>query len=65
MIIYNFLKRQTKAVLASVLEKKLNYTRNHCSIIMAELYKMGMLERKKIQANGTRYYVYEVKKQCL
>ena len=65
LLIYKFLKKQTKPVPASLLEKKLNYTRNHCSIIMADLYKMGMLERKKIQANGTRYYVYEVKKQCL
>lgn len=60
--IYKILKHQVKPVPASVIEKKTQYSRNHCSIIMAELFKMGMLTRKKIHANGTRYYVYEVKK---
>ena len=65
LIIFNVIKRQTKPIPATVVEKKTNYTRNHCSIIMADLCKMGMLVRKKMHANGTRYYVYEVNKQCL
>lgn len=62
LVIFKILKNQVKPVPASVIEKKSKFTRNHCSIIMAELHKMGMLDRKKIHANGTRYYVYEIKK---
>lgn len=62
LLIYKIIKNQVKPVAANVVEKKTKFTRNHCSIILAELHKMGMLDRKKIHANGTRYYVYEVKK---
>ena len=60
-IILNIIKRQNRPVPASVVEKKTQFTRNHCSIIMAELYKLGFVTRKKYHSNGTRMYLYEAK----
>lgn len=34
------------------------WTRNHCSMILASLHKMGLVRRRKERGNHTRWYVY-------
>lgn len=59
--IYEMIKRWNEYVSANDIGKKANYTRNHCSIICTSLFKLGLVERKMIRENGTRYYLYKVK----
>lgn len=60
-LIYDMIKRRNEYVSANDIGKKANYTRNHCSIICTSLFKLGLVERKLIRENGTRYYLYKVK----
>jgi len=62
-ILFQMMKKQTDYVSALQIYKKTKWTKNHCSIIMAELFKHGMLERYKIRQNKTQIYVYKVKAQ--
>lgn len=57
------LKQQVKPVSAVDLEKKLPWTRNHCSIILTAVFKKGFLNRVRISRNGTRLFLYTVKKE--
>lgn len=59
--IYEMIKRAKDYISSNDLGKKANYTRNHCSIICTSLFKLGLVERKLIRENGTRYYLYKVK----
>lgn len=60
--VYKIMKFQIKPVTAEVIAKKTRWTRNHCSMIMASLFKMGLLTRIKLRQNGTMLYAYSVKK---
>lgn len=60
--VYAAMKKQTEPVTARAIAFKVKRTTNYCSIIMAELYKLGLLTRKKLHQNGTRLYIYEVKR---
>lgn len=59
--VYDIVKRCKVPVTANDIEKKAHYTRNHCSIVLASLFKLGLLTRKKVHSNGTRYFLYQVK----
>lgn len=40
------------------------WTRNHCSMILTSLFKLGLIKRYKVNGSGTRWFVY-VKKDFL
>ena len=58
--IYNVLKVQTKPLSSADMSKKVAWTRNHCSIIMQQLFTRGMVKRHK--KAGTNIYLYYVQK---
>lgn len=60
--IFALLKQQVKPISAPQLSKKVPYAQSHCSIVLTELFKLDLLERVKMYGNGTRYYMYSVKK---
>ena len=59
--IYSVLKAQTKPICSAQMEKKVPWSRNHCSIIMMELCKRGLATRYKTINNGTAIYMYSAK----
>ena len=62
-VLFNLLKKQKDYVSALEIYRKTKWTKNHCSIIMAELFKHGLLERFKARRNKTQIYLYKVKEQ--
>ncbi len=38
--------------------RKTKQTSNYCSILLAGLYRRGLINRTKIRESGTRWYVY-------
>jgi len=46
---------------AADISSKVKMTRNYCQIILASLYKRGLVTRYKTQRNGTRLYMYLAK----
>ncbi len=46
---------------AADISSKVKMTRNYCQIILASLFKLGMVTRYKTQRNGTRLYMYLAK----
>ena len=58
--IYTVLKAQVKPISSADMAKKTSWTRNHCSIIMAQLWKRGVIKRHKLA--GTAIYMYYVEK---
>lgn len=61
--IYSLVMKNDKPVTASIIHKQTAMTRNHCSIILAELHKMGLLRRRKTHQNGTYLYLYSLKEK--
>lgn len=59
--IYGVLKVQVKPISSADMAKKTAWTRNHCSIIMAQLWKRGVVKRHK--KAGTAIYMYYVEKK--
>lgn len=59
--IYAILKAQKKPICSADMEKKVPWTRNHCSIILMGLWKRGMATRYKVIKNGTAVYMYSAK----
>ena len=59
--IFAVLKNQKKPMCSAEMEKKVPWTRNHCSIIMLGLWKRGMATRFKVIRNGTAVYMYSAK----
>lgn len=54
-----------KAVSAAHVAKKVKMTRNHCGMVLGQLFKMGLLTRYKVRENGTNLYMYSVKKDSV
>lgn len=54
--------RCAKPVSAAHVAKKVKMTRNHCGMVLGQLFKMGLLTRYKVRENGTGLYMYSVKK---
>jgi hypothetical protein len=61
--IFAIMKQQVKPISAFEMAKKVVYSQSHCSIALTELFKLDLLERKKMHGNGTRYYLYSVKRK--
>lgn len=59
--IYAVLKCQKNPICSVAMEKKTPWTRNHCSIILMNLWKRGLADRFKITRNGTAVYMYSAK----
>lgn len=59
--IYAVLKAQKKPLNSAEMEKKVPWSRNHCSIIMMELCKRGLATRYKTIVKGTAVYMYSAK----
>ena len=59
--IYKILTQQTKPISAAEMEKKTPWTRNHCNMIMCQLFKEGLATRYKEKGAGTRWYMYSAK----
>ena len=56
--ILRLMKRQTEPVTPGDISKKTPWTRNHCGMIMASLWKQGLLKRQKLKLQNTRTYIY-------
>lgn len=50
--------RCNKGVTGGDVSSKTKWTSNHCSMILAALYKRGLIKRVKRTAPNIRYYVY-------
>lgn len=59
--ILEVMKCQTKPISAAEMEQKTPWTRNHCNIILCQLFKEGLLTRYKVKGVGTRWYMYSYK----
>ncbi len=59
--VYKLLEGQTEYMSAVQVEKKTKLTRNYCSVILATMFKEGLLTRIKVRRNKTQIYVYKVK----
>lgn len=62
-VVLKELSKKGKTTSSAELSKTLKMTRNHCSIILGELFKKGFVTRYKVQANGTRFFMYRSKEQ--
>ena len=58
---YARLKHQIREVSAVDMGKKLKITTNHAGMLLGELFKQGLVIRRRVTANGTRYFMYQVK----
>ena len=58
---YKRLKKQVRYVSADDMGKKMKMTRNHAGMLLGSLFKMGKVNRYKVSANGTRFYMYQAK----
>jgi hypothetical protein len=55
------IRKAKTPVTANDISKKVFMTRNHCSILLSMLFKDGLVNRKMIHGNGTRWYEYTAK----
>lgn len=59
--IYAVVKAQKKPICSADMEKKVPWSRNHCSIILMGLWKRKMISRYKVTRQGTAVYMYFIK----
>lgn len=58
--VFNVLSKAQQPMSPMEVAKKTKLTRNFCSIVMATLVKDGFAKRRKVSANKTRHYIYEL-----
>lgn len=58
---HDILKRTKLPMTSAELSRRLKITRNQCGIVMASLFKKGLLTRTKYAVGSTRFYKYQIK----
>ena len=59
--ILKILQRSGKDTTPMEIAAKVKMTKNHCGMVMASLFKRGLLTRFKVSEGNVRYYKYKAK----